>query len=66
MAQGIPASTCRDTSPSSPIGSTADFSLREMFPRLADVALRTTPMPNRVPKLAENYAQSGNLMIASC
>ena len=32
------------------------FSLREMFPRLAYVALRTPPMPNRVPKLAENYA----------
>ena len=32
------------------------FSLREMFPRLADIALRTAPMPNRVLKLAENYA----------
>ena len=32
------------------------FSLREMFPRLAYVALRTPPMPNRVLKLAENYA----------
>ena len=32
------------------------FSLREMFPRLAFVALRTAPMPYRVLKLAENYA----------
>ena len=32
------------------------FSLREMFPRLAYVALRTSPMPYRVLKLAENYA----------
>ena len=32
------------------------FSLREMFPRLAFVALRTPPMPYRVLKLAENYA----------
>ncbi len=32
------------------------FSLPEMFPRLAYVALRTPPMPNRVLKLAENYA----------
>ena len=32
------------------------FSLRERFPRLAYVALRTPPMPNRVLKLAENYA----------
>ena len=32
------------------------FSLREMLPRLAYVALRTPPMPNRVLKLAENYA----------
>ena len=32
------------------------FSLREMFPRLAFVVLRTPPMPNRVLKLAENYA----------
>ena len=31
------------------------FSLREMFPRLAFVALRTAPMPYRVLKLAENY-----------
>ena len=31
------------------------FSLREMFPRLAFVALRTEPMPYRVLKLAENY-----------
>ena len=31
------------------------FSLREMFPRLAFVALRTPPMPYRVLKLAENY-----------
>ena len=32
------------------------FSLREMFPRLAYVALRTAPVPYRVLKLAENYA----------
>ena len=32
------------------------FSLREMFPRLAFVAVRTPPMPYRVLKLAENYA----------
>ena len=32
------------------------FSLREMFPRLAFVALRTAPMSYRVLKLAENYA----------
>ena len=32
------------------------FSLREMFPRLAYVAVRTPPMPYRVLKLAENYA----------
>ena len=32
------------------------FSLREMFPRLAYVALRTQPIPKRVLKLAENYA----------
>ena len=32
------------------------FSLREMFPRLAYVALRTPPIPNRVLKLAEDYA----------
>ena len=32
------------------------FSLREMFPRLAYVALRTPPMPDRVLKLAENHA----------
>ena len=32
------------------------FSLREMFPRLAFVALRTPPMPYRVLKLSENYA----------
>ena len=32
------------------------FSHREMFPRLAFVALRTIPMPYRVLKLAENYA----------
>jgi len=32
------------------------FSLREMFPRLAYVALRTPPMPYRILKLAENYA----------
>ena len=31
------------------------FSLREMFPRLVHVALRTPPVPNRVLKLAENY-----------
>ena len=31
------------------------FSLSEMFPRLAFVALRTPPMPYRVLKLAENY-----------
>ena len=31
------------------------FSLREMFPRLAFVALRTAPVPYRVLKLAENY-----------
>ena len=31
------------------------FSLSEMFPRLAFVALRTAPMPCRVLKLAENY-----------
>ena len=31
------------------------FSLREMFPRLAVVALRTAPLPYRVLKLAENY-----------
>lgn len=31
------------------------FSLCEMFPRLAFVALRTAPMPYRVLKLAENY-----------
>ena len=31
------------------------FSLREMFPRLAFVALRTAPMPYRVLKLAENH-----------
>ena len=31
------------------------FSLSEMFPRLAFVALRTAPMPYRVLKLAENY-----------
>ena len=31
------------------------FSLREMFPRLAFVALRTATMPYRVLKLAENY-----------
>ena len=31
------------------------FLLREMFPRLAFVALRTAPMPYRVLKLAENY-----------
>ena len=32
------------------------FSLHEMFPRLAFVALRTAPMPSRVLKLAENHA----------
>ena len=32
------------------------FSLSEMFPRLAFVALRTAPMPYRVLKLAENYS----------
>ena len=32
------------------------FSLHEMSPRLAYVALRTPPMPNRVLKLAENFA----------
>ena len=32
------------------------FSLREMFPRLAFVALRTAPMPYRVLKLAENFS----------
>ena len=32
------------------------FSLSEMFPRLAFVALRTPPMPYRVLKLAEKYA----------
>ena len=32
------------------------FSLREMFPRLAYVALRTPPMPYRLLQLAENYA----------
>ena len=32
------------------------FSLRDMFPRLAFVAVRTPPMPYRVLKLAENYA----------
>ena len=32
------------------------FPLREMFPQLAYVALRTPPMLNRVLKLAENYA----------
>ena len=32
------------------------FSLCELFPRLAFVALRTPPMPYRVLKLAENYA----------
>ena len=31
------------------------FSLREMFPRLAFVALHIAPMPYRVLKLAENY-----------
>ena len=31
------------------------FSLTEMFPRLAFVALRTAPMPYRVLKLAENH-----------
>ena len=31
------------------------FSLREVFPRLAFVALRTAPMPYRMLKLAENY-----------
>ena len=31
------------------------FSLSEMFPRLAFVALRTAPMPYRVLKFAENY-----------
>ena len=31
------------------------FSLREIFPHLAFVALRTAPMPYRVLKLAENY-----------
>ena len=31
------------------------FSLTEMFPRLAFVAVRTAPMPYRVLKLAENY-----------
>ena len=31
------------------------FSLSEMFPRLAFVALRTPPMPYRVLKLAKNY-----------
>ena len=30
-------------------------SLRKMFPKLAYIALRTPPMPNRVLKLAENY-----------
>ena len=32
------------------------FLLREVFPRLAFVAVRTPPMPYRVLKLAENYA----------
>ena len=32
------------------------FSFREMFPRFVHVALRTPPVPNRVLKLAENYA----------
>ena len=31
------------------------FSLTEMLPRLAFVALRTAPTPYRVLKLAENY-----------
>ena len=35
------------------------FSPREMFPRLAIVALRTVPMPYRVLKLAENYFGAG-------
>ena len=35
------------------------FSLREMFPRLAFVALRTAPKPYRVLKLAENCFQVG-------
>ena len=41
------------------------FSLREMFPRLAYVALRTQPIPNRVLKLAENCAEPGSMMRAS-
>ena len=48
-------STCRDTSPSFPIDSTADSPCARCFPRLAFVALRTPPMPYRVLKLAENY-----------
>ena len=32
------------------------FSLRQMFPRLAFIALRTPPMPCRVLKLVENIA----------
>ena len=31
------------------------FSLPQMFPRVAFVAMRTAPMPYRVLKLAENY-----------
>ena len=48
-------SICRATWPSSPTASRRRFSLRELFPRLAFVALRTVPMPYRVLKLAENY-----------
>ena len=36
-------------------GFSRRFSLREMFPRLEFVALRTAPMPYRVLKLARNY-----------
>ena len=32
------------------------ISQREMFPRLASVALRTAPRPYRVLKLPENFA----------
>ena len=47
--------TCRDISPSSNIGSTADTASR-LIPRLAYVALRTAPMPYSLLKLADVYA----------
>ena len=52
--QGSPVLPCRDLVPVQ-----SDPSTQEMLPRGAVVALRTTPLPCRVLKVAENDPLSG-------